>query len=135
MNIEDFMVLSVGLVLLLQLAGIPTGANTILSWIGIDTSASGISLSSFLLTIGAIFALGTGAGIAISYFTKSPSESWVVATGLAPSVLTLVVLTFVSIINYTKEMGYVYYLTYLIFVPLIAGFGISLVSFWRGSGK
>lgn len=130
-KVYTYMVVSIGLIFLLKFAGLPTGADVILSYLGLDSGAAGVSLGTFFAAIATLFAVGTGTGIAISFFTKSPSETYLVAP-ICLGVFTVITTTFISIVNYTKDMGYVYYITWLIFIPLLLGFGMAIISYWRG---
>lgn len=130
-KVYNYMILAVGLTLLLKFAGIPSGADSILTWLGLAGDASGISLGEFFVAIGALFIVGTGSGIAISFITKSPAESYIIAP-IALGIFTILTSTFIGIINYTKDMGFVFYLTFLIFIPLLVAFGIAIINFWRG---
>lgn len=131
-KVYTYMVLCVGLIALLKFAGIPTGADSVLTFLGLAEDISEVSAGAYFAAVLAIFVLGAGAGIAISFITKSPSETWVVGT-IASGIFTVITATFVSVISYTKDMGFVYYLTYLIFAPLLMGFGIAIIQFWRGT--
>lgn len=131
-KIYSYMVLAVGLTLLLKFAGIPSGGDAFLSWLGISDSASGISMGTFFVAVVALFAGGTLIGISISYLTKSSSESYIIAP-VALGIFTVITSTFVSLINYTSDMEYVSYIVAMIFLPLLGGFGIAIIQFWRGT--
>lgn len=131
-KVYTYMIISVGLTLLLKFAGIPSGADSLLVYMGIAGDASQISLSAFFVAVGALFVVGTGAGIAISFFTKSSSETYLVAP-IALGIFTVVTATFVSVINYTKDMGFIYYINFLLFAPIIISFAIAIIQFWRGT--
>lgn len=130
-KVYNYMILAVGLTFLLKFAGLPTGADAVINYLGLGGDASGIGLGVFFVAIGAIFAVGTGTGIAISFLTKSPSETFIIAP-IALGVFTVISSTFIAIINYTSNLGFVYYLSWLIFMPLLAAFGIAIIQFWRG---
>jgi uncharacterized membrane protein (UPF0136 family) len=123
------MILSVGLIFLLQFAGLPTGASLV--WLGLTGSASDISSGAFFIAVGAMLILSVG-GIVIGYFTKSSSESFIVGP-IASGIFAFVTGTFIAILNYTSDMGWIYYIIWMIFVPLLVGFGISIIKFWRGT--
>lgn len=130
-KVYNYMIIAVGLTFLLKFAGIPSGADTFISWMGLTTNASGVSFGTFFVAIAALFIVGTGTGIAISFLTRSPSESFIVAP-IALGIFTVITSTFVSILNYTQDMGYIFYIVWLIFVPLLLAFGIAIIQFWRG---
>jgi len=131
-KIYNYMILAVGLTFLLKFAGIPSGADAFVSWLGLVGDASGVSLGVFFVAIAVIFTVGTGSGIAISFLTKSPSETFIIAP-IALGIFTVITSTFVSIVNYTKDMGYVFYITWLLFIPLLVAFAIAILQFWRGA--
>ena len=128
-KVYNYMVLSVGLVLLMKFAGIPTGADALLIYMGYADNASTISTGSFFLAIAALFAVGVATGITISFFTRTPSQSYVIAP-LALGIFTVISSTFISIINYTSSMGFVHYIAWLLFAPLLIGFGVAIISYW-----
>jgi hypothetical protein len=130
-KVYNYMVMSVFLIILLKFAGLPTGADSLLVWIGISSDISQISLGAYFLAVAGLFSLGAVASIVIGYYTKSSTESTSVAP-IALGIFTVLTSTFVSIINYTKDLGFVYYIMYLIFVPLLAGFAVAIIQFWRG---
>ena len=130
-KVYTYMMISIGLVFLLKFGGIPTGADTLISYLGISGDASRINLSTFFIAIAGLFTIGAATGIAVGFLTKSPTETYLVS-GICLGIFTIITSTFVSVINYTKGMGYVYYLVWLIFVPLIISFGIAIIQFWRG---
>jgi hypothetical protein len=116
----------------MKFAGIPTGADSLLIYMGYADNASQISTGTFFLAVAALFAIGVVSGITISFFTKTSSESYLIAP-IALGIFTVISSTFVSIINYTNNMGFVNYLVWLIFAPLLIGFGIAIIQFWRGT--
>lgn len=131
-KVYNYMILAVGLTFLLKFAGIPSGADSFISWLGLSGDSSGISTGTFFIGVLALFVIGTGSGIAISFITKSPSETYVIAP-LALGMFTVITSTFISIVNYSSDKGYIYYITWLIFVPYLVAFGIAIIQFWRGS--
>lgn len=128
-----YMIFCTGLLLFMNIAGIPIGASGFLDFI--DSSVddvSSFSLSSFMNEIIELLAIGVGVGIAISFFTKTPNESYIIAP-TALGILTTVVGTLIGLINYTKDMGYVYFIILLLLLPITVGFVIALINFWRGT--
>lgn len=132
-KVYNYMILAVGLTFLLKFAGIPSGADAFISWMGLSGNPGEISLGASFVGIAAIFAIGIGTGIAISFFTKTSPESYIVAP-VAAGLFTVMTSTFISVVNYTADFGYIYYLTFMIFIPLLAAYGVALINYWRGSG-
>jgi len=75
-------VIIIGALFILKMAGVQTGADDVLIKFGLGTAGS-ISMSAFLLSLGAIYATAAGAGIIIGYFTKASFEWAVIATSIA----------------------------------------------------
>jgi len=133
-KVYNYMLISTALTFLLKFAGIPSGADAFVNWLGLSGDVSGISMGAFFVAVAAVFAVGSGAGIAISYFTKSPSETWVIQ-GIAAGIFAVITSTFVSIVNYTKDFGWIYYLVWLIFIPLLVSFAVAIIQWWRGGDQ
>lgn len=136
-KVFNYMVISSGLTLLLGLAGIITGAEAQLNWLGFSLTGSlidvsNIPLGNFFSRITDLFIVGAAAGIVVGFFTRSQTESYIIAP-VAAGIFTIITSIFMAILNYTSGMGYVYYIVMLIFVPLLMGFAISIISYWRGS--
>lgn len=131
-KVYNYMVLAVGLTFLMKFAGLPSGADGFISWLGLDTGIEGIGFGAFFIGVAALFTIGTGASLLIGYITKASSESFLIGS-ICGGIFAILVGTFVSMINYTIDMGWVYYVVYLMFVPLLAAFGIAMINYWRGS--
>ena len=132
-KVYNYMIMAVGITLLLKFAGIPSGADAFLSWLGLADTPSGVSLGTFFVGVAALFTAGLGAGIIIGSFTRTQTESYVVAP-VAAGIFTVITSTFITIVNYTQDMGWVYYVVYMIFIPFLIAFGIAITEWWRGSG-
>lgn len=133
-KVFTYAILSVGMMLIMNIMGIPTGVNTILSWIGLANPTQSIDTSLFFTAIIAVFAATTVTGIIIGTLTRSSPESYIIA----PLVAGLVVFvgTFTAIINYASAStgsDWAYYIVLVILAPVAIGYGISLVSYWRGA--
>lgn len=132
-KVVNYMITSVGLLILLRLSGIINGSTSLLSWIGLDTlTIGGFATSSFVNSVSLIFGAGILATVVIGFFTTTKSESFIVGT-FAGGILTAMTSTIITIVNLASSYGYVYYLVLMIFAPLWVGFLISLVNYWRGS--
>lgn len=132
-KVYTYMMVAVGLTFLLKFAGIPSGADQFIVWLGLSTDASGIALGTFYLGVLGVFIAGSTASIIIGTFSRITPESYLTAT-ISAGIFTVVTSTFVSVVNYNSSLGFIYYLTYLIFVPFIISFGIAMISYWRGAG-
>lgn len=147
-KVFNFMVILTGLLLLLALAGFPTATNGVLGAIGwtVDTGSdgtpSGISPPSALLsTLFFVSLLGIfiasaalGGGITIGAIGVSAPDSKFVAV-IMSALFTWVCLDLASVIRVTSSFGqtWITVVTSLLIVPLIVGFAIAAIGFWRGS--
>ena len=132
-KVYNYMIIAVGITFLLKFAGIPSGADVFITWLGLSGNTSNISLGTFFVGVASLFTVGLGAGIIIGTFTRASPESFIVAP-VAAGIFTVITSTFVSVINYTASFGYIYYLVFMIFIPFLVAFGIAIIEFWRGSG-
>jgi len=133
-KVFTYAILSVGMMLIMNIMGIPTGVTTILSWVGLADPSQSIDTSLFFTAIIAVFTATAVTGIIIGTLTRSSPESYIIA----PLVAGLVVFvgTFTSIINYSKAStgaDWAYYVVLVILAPVAIGYGISLISYWRGA--
>lgn len=132
-QVYKMMVLLTTLAFLLNFAGLPSGIDVFLDWMDLSNGATGFSLSSYFDSLGEILTLsGLVTGLVVGFLVKSSPESAIVSP-LATTLLATTANSFIALVNYTSGLGYVYYIVYLIFVPLLAGSGISIIKFWRGS--
>ena len=132
-KVFTYAILSVGMMLIMNLMGIPTGVTTILSWIGLANPNQAIDTSLFFTAILGVFAATAITGIIIGTFTNASPESYLVAP-LAAGLIVFVG-TFTEIINTSAARGqdWAYYATLVILAPVAIGYGISLISYWRGT--
>ena len=133
-KVYTFLVILAGMSLLLAFAGIPTGSQLILSSMDIIQNPSNFTGSSFYQQISAILAVVAVATIIVGFFTKGQSETFIVS-GFAAFLFSYVA-DAVSIITYLNSTlgsdNWVTILVTLILAPLIFGFGISIIEWWRG---
>ncbi len=136
MKVYNYIIMITGMLLLLAYAGIPLSTN-ILAQLGITTGSFALTSSAFwnyLFGTAGILLIGTlTSAIAIGYFTKSPTENYIIL-GFIVSWLYIFVSSFVSLINYSLEIGgWISAVIMLILAPLSVGMIIALVEFFRGT--
>jgi hypothetical protein len=107
-KLASMSMLLLGVTVLLQLAGIPTGLSPLFSYAGFEMNDSGLTgfsggLSDYAIAIIAVFGAAGAAGIVIGYFTKSSLE-WALLSLYATGIALMFISTFVSIINYAAGM-------------------------------
>ncbi len=150
-KVWKYVYVTVGLVILLKLAGLPTGADSVLRLIGVTfdiggkiqnvtTSASTFSdvifkntgdasLRGILIAIAA----ATG-GIIAGLFTRAKPENLI----LLPFITTTLVLFFattVSIMQYTISLGQTWVTAIMVvfLLPFTVGFILATLEFFRGT--
>lgn len=139
-----FITITIGLTILMYLAGIPyAGSNTFLNWMGLNPTNSSADLSNptipttnsstFVIAVIAVFAVGATLG---SIFSKESSLRAILATGI----LTTGVGAFVGILSFVKDIAqaegqiWIYWFVFLILGVYIAGFVLSMLDWWGGTG-
>lgn len=133
-KVFTYAMLSVGMMLILNIMGIPTGVTTILSWVGLANPTQAIDTSLFFGAIATVFAVSTVTGIVVGLFTRASPESYI-ASALCGGLLVFLG-TFTAIINYASASSgtnWEYYVVLVILAPVAIGYGISLISYWRGA--
>lgn len=121
----------VGILSVFAIAGIQTGSKQVYDAM---FGNSDVELSDFFTKIQAIFVLFLTASIIIGLFTKQSTESYVVATfaGLLFGWIIADLYSITKIVSSTEPV-WVSNIIKLTIYPLMAGFAIAIVSWWRGA--
>lgn len=128
-----YVMLTVGLMVLFNLAGLNTNTGYFLSMINIGT-ASHFNLTAFWITIvTALGALVLVSGVKIGII-GAPTES-TSAAAVAAVAMSVMIGDLVSIVVKANESGNTWagYICYAIMIPIIFGFGIVLFDWARGN--
>jgi len=131
-KVFTYVILCTGMMLIMNLMGVPTAVDSILAYLGITINGQTISLAQFTTGILAILASSAVGGIIIGTLTRSSPESFLIA----PFVVLLAVFigTFASIINYAGGFGdWTSKVVLVLMVPVAIGYGIALIDYWRGT--
>lgn len=153
MKVWYFVVINIGLLMFLQLAGINTGNDWVFPLIGVHidsnntiTSVTNVTLSSFF---GAFFGtiktgfnwdgilallIGAGMGIVAGFYKQASAENLI----LLPVIIGTLAQFIVGMVNITHYIivlgnGWVGALTAMIMVPYIFGYILALGEFFRGT--
>ncbi len=135
MKVFNYIILIVGMISLLEIAGIPTGVSNILNFVGINIGVSSTTIGSgFYLAVLAIMSAAIVVGVGVGFITKSPSENYVILPLIVGS-LFFFGGAFTSIINWAFANTPVWTSTIvsLILGLLSVGYIVSLVEFFRGT--
>ena len=138
MKVFNYIILTLGMIFILHLAGIDTG-STILNIVGINDNGLFIDSSGFYNYLfgagGILMLIAVGAGIVASLYSGAKTENFIILP-LITAYLVNFVTAIVSVMNYCFTGDSPSWLTYLIMAllaPLTFGLVFSLVEFFRGT--
>lgn len=134
MKVWNYVLISIGMILLLEMGGIPTGASGVLEFVGLSTNSADVNISGFYDAVLLMLAAGLGGGIIIGFFTRTSPENFIIL----PFIISTVVLfagTFVSVLSYAlgNYAGWVSGILLLLLGPFSVGFIFALIEFFRGT--
>lgn len=150
MKVWNYVYISLGLVLFLHFAGIPTAAEGLFDLVGLSTnSTTGAVLNATPSSSGffnelfqdtgtnkGILALlvGAGIGIAASFFTRAKPENLILLP-LITSTLTLFLMSMVGVMQVVLSYGssWISAIIVLLILPYTIGFILALAEFFRGT--
>lgn len=134
MKMYYFLTMILGIMILLNLAGINTTTGYILNYLDIVDHPENLQSSHLYAVILAIFLTAVTGGIVIGFFTKSSPESYLIAP--LAGILVLFVGDIISVITYVNSLGtsFVNYIILMVMSVIAFGYLISVVDWWRGLG-
>ena len=130
----NYIMITVGLVLLLKIAGIPTGLDWIASFTGLSSSSSNVNTSSFIGAVIILLSVSVTGAIIIGTFSQTASD-YVVKSGFGIATVLLFVSTFVGVTSYMSQFDS------WLFYPILLVMGVMSVDFiwstvnWVFSGE
>jgi len=138
-KVFGFLIVLTTLSLLLGFAGIQTSMGLLLDATGLVNNPESFQTSAFFnefynSTSGWLLLGALTATIVASFVTRQPVETFIII-GLAGT-LAVYTMDFVAVLIYVKETypnSWIQYIVSLIFIPLIVGYLISLISWWRNN--
>ena len=130
-----YMTMTVGLTILLKLAGVSyAGEDQLINLFGLDPSNFSVETSFFLITLGIAFGIAATLG---SIFSKESS----VRAGLivAIGIMGMGIGSFIGLLLYVKDIAtgtqeWVYYVTFMIVAVYVVGYILAIIDFWGGTG-
>ena len=137
-RIVTFTIITIGLLMLINMAGLPTATGGFLDAI----SAGDLNLiwaSIFYTKVKWILAAAV-VGIVAGFFTKQSTETFIVG-GFAGFLLTWTITDFVYVYSYFNSTlcpagsscTWLANIAALVIVPLLIGYFISIIQWWRGN--
>lgn len=133
-QVYTYLIIGIGMLLFLRMGGIEVAGTDMLEWIGIDglTITENITISNFYLAIAAVFASAL-TGVFVGFLRNVSVESFIVGS-LAGTLFAALVPVFVGVTRLALNEGdWTGSLVLLIMIPYMAGLGIALINWWRGS--
>ncbi len=132
-----YVIITIVLISMLTVAGIPTTASFAASSLGLIDGFGDFKGSTIFLAISAIFASVAVGGIVVSFFTKQSPDSYLTA-GAAALMLALVndwiaVYNVMNGLVQGSSMEWLKYVVQIPFAALVGGYLIVIVNWWRGS--
>lgn len=136
-KVTNYMMIMAGLLTILTLAGIDTGASNLITQTDILDNPQNFVNSGFFIQLAAALIIGTVGGIVIGYFTKSNTKDIIIGSFLGTFLIYFVadminILVYVNGLYAGTSWEWVKYVVALIFVPLIIGFVMSILDFFQG---
>lgn len=129
-----YVTISTGIIFLLTIAGIPTGLNWILSYVGYNTT-NGLNTSDLYTAIIVLLGLPTLGSVVMSLFGRSAPEYAFLATFAIESLIVFAG-TFVALANYMSNFGaWLYYPILGIMLVYGIGFLLATVAFVFGGDQ
>lgn len=134
-KVFNYIAITTGLILLFELAGIPTAANTLLNNIGLTTNAVSVNTSpffNFIFSTAGILII-TSVGIAISFFARTSPINFIILP-LVTTQLTLFLGSLVSIMQYSlaNHEPWISSIFLLVLGGLTVAYILALVEFFMG---
>lgn len=134
-QVYTYIMISVGMLLVFQLAGIGVAENQVLEYIGLGDGLTfgDLTVSSFYIRMLAVFAAAGVGGFVLGFLSNRSVESFIVG-GFVGGVFALFFPVFWKIVELIQVHGdWTGLLAAAVLVPYMIGFGIALVDFWRGA--
>jgi hypothetical protein len=138
----NYIVISVLLAVLFEMGGIQV-TDTLVGYFGLSLSDGAGGMMSegtfwnfiFNSTTGILVAVGISA-LAVGFLTKSNPENYLVLAIIIAGSATFLA-TFVGVIGAARAIdstGWIYYLSLLLMGPLLVGYVVSMIDYFRGNG-
>jgi len=123
----------IGIIILFNAGGISTPAGGLVLGF-LDGGLANFKSSTFWTTLLTILTIGIGGSAIAGLFGRAPPESYLIA-GLCITLGGVILTDMLAIYNIVWNLGvnWMRWVATTIFIPLVFGFFVSLISFWRGS--
>lgn len=136
MKVFKYFIFLTGLSVLLTLSGVETGIGQILNLAGNPLNTpENFESSGFYNQVRLLILSAVVTGIIIGIFTRQSTESIIVASFAVVmlGVATADIISLIIYINGTYQATWLAFLVSAIFIPLLVGYVIALIEWWRGA--
>lgn len=133
-TLSRYVMVSVGLMILMSLAGLQTSMGWILSQLGINLSnVQNFSSGYFMgIILAAITSLVAVSGIRIGVFGAATQTTFAAALLALPMALMIGDLVSIVVLANSTAPSWISYIAFLIVVPFLFGYAITLFDWVRG---
>lgn len=138
-KVYNYIIVALVLTVLANIIGLTTSVGWVAAQLGLLDNPENFTLSPLYIKIIAVISAGTVVGVAVSFFTKqSPESTLIIPIVLAILSMVEVFIGILAAINGlsvdSAYFGWAKYIVWAVFIPLIGGFIISVIEWWRGVG-
>lgn len=141
MKLTNMIVIMCGIMMLLWMAGINNNIGIALGEMGVTSNPTDIGNNWFFSNILLIIGGAAVAGVAISFFTKTPAENLLIIpivlflAGFLADWTSLILITNASCEAFTTPLSSCAWITWLVtglVIPIALAFGMAVIDWWRG---
>jgi hypothetical protein len=126
-------IMIIGIIILFNAGGITTPSGGLVFSL-LDGGLASFKSSTFWTTLLTILTIGIGGGAIAGLFGRAPPESYLIAS-LVILIGGVVLTDMLAVYRILWNLGedWIRWVATSIFIPLVFGFFVSLISYWRGS--
>ena len=142
-KVWKYVFISVGLIYLLKIAGIPTGNEAMIELLGlvfnIDGTVATVGITNSPIfnfiygSAGFLITIVTGAAVIAGLLTRAKTEN-IIVLPLITTIFVIFLQAGVGIMIYTNSLGqtWISAIMFLLMLPFTIGFLVALVDYFRG---
>lgn len=133
MKFLTVVIIAIGMIVLFNAAGIETASGGLVKQF-LDGGVSTFRTTDFWGDLVYMLTIGIGAGVVAGMFGRAPPESYLVA-GVVVVFGGLVLTDMLAVFAKLWEISDVWmrWVITAMFIPLLIGFFLSMISYWRGA--
>jgi hypothetical protein len=126
-----FLTMTIGLTILMKLAGVPYGGEGLLNYFGLNTNNIFPKTAEFYILVVGVFIIAAAIGAVFS------NKEAALRAGMGTGIMGVGIGAFVGILTFIKGIAsgtdtWIFNVVLLIFAVYIVGFVWSMISWWSG---